>query len=171
MTHPPGQFNKLLNDRNAEILAKLPQADPQEKQILLKEMDAIKEKNKNLEQAKEAYEKKLAETAQASGGLSKSSFLPVRSSKPREALSRGETKAAAKPFPTGPSEGSSPGGRSRLQPGPPGGSPHRLRRGPALLRGGGPAAAGQPEIPECCGIDFDGHGKISRGGAISSGSS
>jgi tetratricopeptide (TPR) repeat protein len=90
---PIEQFDKLLKERNADILARLPQADPQEKQIFLKEIDDIAEKNKNLEQAKQLYEQKLAEAAKALEDYKKQ-FPPGEIDQARDALSRGDTQAA-----------------------------------------------------------------------------
>ena len=86
----PEQFDALLKKRLKEVMAELPTAEAERRAVLLKELDAIKAKNDNLEKAHEEQQAKLAEAYKALDDFKKD-FAPDQVKQAQKALAQGET--------------------------------------------------------------------------------
>jgi tetratricopeptide (TPR) repeat protein len=89
----PDQYAHFLQNINRELLDKLPGAGPEQRETLLREIEAFREKYANLEKAYEEQKTKLAEAAKALDDFSQD-VAPDRIEKAKEALARGETGLA-----------------------------------------------------------------------------
>jgi tetratricopeptide (TPR) repeat protein len=94
---PQEQFDALLQKRLKEILAQIPQADPQQRALLERELAAIKAKHDNLQQAFEEQKAKLAEAYQALDQF-KQQVPAGQIEQAQKALAQGQTGAAEKLF-------------------------------------------------------------------------
>ena len=92
---PQEQFDALLQKRLKEVMAQLPQANPQQRALLEKELAAIKAKYDNLQKSFEDQKAKLAEAYQALNKF-KHEVPAEQIKQAQKALARGKTKAAEK---------------------------------------------------------------------------
>ena len=86
----PEQFDALLKKRLKEVMAELPTAEAERRAVLLKELDAIKDKYDNLQKAHEEQQAKLAEAYKALDDFKKD-FAPDQVKQAQKALAQGET--------------------------------------------------------------------------------
>jgi len=89
----PEQFDALLQKRLKEVMAQLPQADPEKRALLEKEMAAIKAQHDNLQRAYEEQKAKLAEAYKALDDF-KRDFSPDEIDQAKKNLSQGKTGKA-----------------------------------------------------------------------------
>ena len=86
----PEQYSAFLEKRQKELKSELPTAEAERRAVLLKEQDAIKVKNENLEKALEEQKAKLAEAYKALEDFKKD-FAPDQVKQAQKALVQGET--------------------------------------------------------------------------------
>ncbi len=91
--YPLEQFEKLLKERNKDILDKIAQADPEQRALFNKELAAIKAKYDNLQKAYEEQKARLAEASKAIEDF-KRDFPPEQLQRARKALAQGDVGAA-----------------------------------------------------------------------------
>jgi tetratricopeptide (TPR) repeat protein len=86
----PEQLDAFLKKRLKEVMAELPTVEAERRAVLLKELDAIRVKNENIEKALEEQQVKLAEAYKALDDF-KNDFAPDQVKEAQKALARGET--------------------------------------------------------------------------------